>query len=172
MLCYELKMDHSLLKLIVNCTIKQLIMYPAFEILATLMACTFVSITAYGALTGQRSLLTLGLCFFSVIPVAGELYNYSMDNNTLHLALALTFLTQIIITLPFKANYGSSNASAFALSEKIGIAILVTNLLHGCLILSKEIGVPHQFGYLHFAVALIMTWTIVKTYITPNVRWK
>ncbi|MDB4289976.1 hypothetical protein N9887_02750 [Flavobacteriaceae bacterium] len=147
-------------------------MYPAFEVLATLVAFTFVSITAYGALTRQRSLFTLGLCFFNVIPVAGELYGYSMDNETFHLALILTFLTQIIITLPIKANYGSDNVSAYALSKKIGIAILVTNLLHGCLILSKEIGVPHQFGYLHFAVALIMTWTIIKTYITPNVRWK
>jgi len=138
-------------------------MYPAFEVLATLVAFTFVSITAYGALTRQRSLFTLGLCFFNVIPVAGELYGYSMDNETFHLALILTFLTQIIITLPIKANYGSDNVSAYALGKKIGIAILVTNLLHGCLILSKEIGVPHQFGYLHFAIALIMLYTVVRS---------
>ena len=147
-------------------------MYPAFEILATLVACTFVSITAYGALTRQRSLFTLGLCFFNVIPVAGELYGYSMDNETFHLALILTFLTQIIITLPIKANYGSDNVSAYALGKKIGIAILVTNLLHGCLILSKEIGVPHQLGYFHLAIAMILLYAVVIVPKKRNMRWK
>ena len=147
-------------------------MYPAFEILATIIAFTFVIIITYGVFTRQRDWFALGLCCFNIIPVAGELYNYSLDNKLLHVAIIMVFIPQIITTLPVKANYGSDNASAFALGRKIGLSVLVTNLLHGCFILGTALNVPHQFGYFHIVVALIMLYTIVKSNNKEGIHWK
>ena len=146
-------------------------MYPAFEILGSLIAFAFVTITALGVFTQHRGWFTLGICCFSIIPVVGELYNYSIYDELVHLGIIIVFITQIIITLPIKANYGSDNISAFALSKKIGFAILVTNLLHGCFILGTALNVPHQFGYFHLIIAFIMLYAIVKANYKKESRW-
>jgi hypothetical protein len=52
------------------------------------------------------------------------------------------------------------------------LSILATNLLHGCFILGAELDVPHQFGYLHIVVALIMFYTIVKSNSDEGIHWK
>ncbi len=147
-------------------------MNPTLEIVGTFWAIALISIAGYGALTRQRRWFTLGICLFSTIPIIAEALAYAQDDNLEHLAFVIVFLVQVIITLPINMRYGADNESSMALAQKIGFAIFVTELSTGYLILSTELGVPHQFGYLHFAVALIMAWTVVKTYITPNVRWK
>ena len=147
-------------------------MNPTLEIVGTFWAIALISIAGYGALTRQRSWFTLGICLFSTIPIIAEVLAYAQDDNLEHLAFVIVFLVQVIITLPINIRYSTDSESSMALAQKIGFAIFVTELSTGYLILSTELGVPHQFGYLHFAVALIMAWTIVKTYITPNVRWK
>ena len=146
--------------------------HPLFELLATVVTFTFVATTAYGAFTHQRNWFTLGICLFSIMPVVGELNNYLMDNELVHLAIILVFIGQIIISLPVKTSYGTKNSSAYALSIKIGLSIFVTNLLHGCFILSTPLNVPHQFGYFHLGIAIILLYSIIKSGSKKDVRWK
>ena len=81
-------------------------------------------------------------------------------------------MTQVIITLPVKAKYEADNLAAMGLRQKIGFSIIVANLYHGYLILSKTIAnVPVQFGIFHLCVAAIVLYAIVKSYTTPNARW-
>ena len=147
-------------------------MHPLFELLVTVITFTFVATTAYGAFTHQRNWFTLGICLFNVAPVVGEFHGYMLDNELVHLAIILVFIGQIIISLPVKTSYGTKNSSAFALSIKIGLSIFVTNLLHGCFILSTALNVPHQFGYFHLSIAIIMLYPIIKTGGKEDVRWK
>ena len=68
--------------------------------------------------------------------------------------------------------YGADNESSMALAQKIGFAIFVTELSTGYLILSTELGVPHQFGYLHLVVALIMLYTVVRSIAQKEIHWR
>ncbi|MDA9057182.1 hypothetical protein N9K49_04985 [Flavobacteriaceae bacterium] len=138
-------------------------MNPTLEIVGTLVGIILTSITAYGALTLQRSWFTLGICFFSTIPIIGEALAFAQDDNLVHLALVMVFLVQVVITLPLNIRYGVENPAAMALAQKIRYAILTANLCQGCLILNTELEVPHQFGYLHLVVALIMLYTVVRS---------
>jgi len=138
-------------------------MNPTLEIVGTLLGIILTSITAYGALTLQRSWFTLGICFFSTIPIIGEALAFAKDDNLVHLALVMVFLVQVVITLPLNIRYGVENPAAMALAQKIRYAILTANLCQGCLILNTELEVPHQFGYLHLVVALIMLYTVVRS---------
>lgn len=147
-------------------------MYPAFEIMTSLVAFTFIAILAYGVFTHQREWFTLGICCFNIIPLVGGFYYYSLNNELVHLAIIMVFMSQVIITLPVKINYGSDNSSAFVLGVKIGVSILLTNLFNGCFILSTELGIPNQFGYYHLAIALIMLYPIIKSNYKKDVRWK
>ena len=147
-------------------------MHPLFELLVTVITFTFVATTAYGAFTHQRNWFTLGICLFNVAPVVGEFHGYMLDNELVHLAIILVFIGQIIISLPVKTSYGTKNSSAYALSIKIGLSIFVTNLLHGCFILSTALNVPHQFGYFHLSIAIIMLYPIIKTGGKEDIRWK
>ena len=147
-------------------------MFPTFEILGFLIALLFVVVTACGVITLKKNWFALGICCFSIIPVVGELYNYSLDNKLLHLAIIIMFIPQIIVTIPVKPNYGNDNVSAFDLNKKIMLSILVPNLLHGCFILGAELDVPHQFGYLHLVVALIIFYTVLKSNSDEGIHWK
>jgi len=138
-------------------------MNPTLEIVGTLVGIILTSITAYGALTLQRSWFTLGICFFSTIPIIGEALAFAQDDNLVHLALVMVFLVQVVITLPLNIRYGVETPAAMALAQKIRYAILTANLCQGCLILNTELEVPHQFGYLHLVVALIMLYTVVRS---------
>ncbi len=147
-------------------------MNPTLEIVGTLVGIIFAAITVYGSVTRTRSWFTLGICFFSTLPIIGETLAYAQDDNLVHLALVLVFLVQVIITLPVNIRYGIENEAAMALAQKIGVAILVANLCQGYLILSEKLDVPHQFGYLHLVVAMIMLYTIVRSSIQKEVRWR
>ena len=147
-------------------------MNPSIEIVGTLLCVILTSITAYGALTRQRSWFTLGICFFSTMPIIGELLVYAEDDNLVHLALVMVFLVQVVITLPLNIRYGVENPTAKALAQKIGVAILTANLCQGSLVLNTELGVPHQFGYLHLVVALIMLYTVVRSITQKEIHWR
>ena len=102
-----------------------LVMLPAFEIFSTMAGVVFLTITTYGVLTENKSLLALGICLFSIIPRAGEIYLYSLSSKPIHLIFLLIFLSQLIISLPTKSN----PKVAFGLSKKASFAILIINLL-------------------------------------------
>ena len=147
-------------------------MNPTLEIVGTLSGILFAAITVYGSVTRTRSWFTLGICFFSTIPIIGEALNYAQDDNLMHLSIIMAYLVQVVICLPISVNYGSENLAAIALAQKIGVAILVANLCTGYLILSTKLGVPHKFGYLHLVVAMIMLYTVVRSSIQKEVRWR
>ena len=132
----------------------------------------FTSITAYGAFTAKRAWFFFGICFFSTIPVIGEAIDYSNDNELIYLILIMMFLVQVVITLPVSITYGAENRAANALGKKIAFAVLIANLFHAFLILSGELTVPHQFGYCHLAISLIMLCLILKTKNKKDLRWK
>ena len=134
-------------------------MLPGFEIIGFLSVVFFLAIMSYGALTKNNRLLSLGICLFSVIPIAGEVYHYLLSNHSIHLIFLVIFLIQMLVTLPT-----TSKAKTFVyLNTKTRIAILVVNLLHGCLILTVLLNVPFQFGYIHLVAALIIFYAIIKT---------
>jgi len=133
-------------------------MLPAFEIFSTMAGVVFLTITTYGVLTENKSLLALGICLFSIIPIAGEIYLYSLSSKPIHLIFLLIFLSQLIISLPTKSN----PKVAFGLSKKASFAILIINFSHGCLILSVLFDVPLQFGFMHLILALTMLYAVLK----------
>ena len=134
-------------------------MLPSFEIISSLSGVSFLIIMFYGALTKKNKLLSLGICLFSVIPITGEVYLYLLSNHSTHLIFLVIFLIQMLVTLPT-----TSKAKTFVyLNTKTRIAILVVNLLHGCLILTVLLNIPLQFGFMHLVAALIIFYTIIKT---------
>lgn len=140
-----------------------LLVNPSIEIIGTLHGTFFILLTAYGAMQRKKSLFHFGICFFCTLPVAGELIAYAQDNNTLRLFVIIMFLTQIILTLPSKMSYDYKNLAAMALSKRIGYSIMAINLFHGYVILNNILEVPLQFGYMHFAISLIMIYTLIRS---------
>ena len=148
-------------------------MSPIFITLITIIDFSFVSITAYGAYKRNRNWFALGLCFFSTIPIIGESMLYAQDVALVRLPVIIIFLTQVIITLPIGMKYGADNPAALAMSQKIGFAVGVANIGHGYLILSGTLNnVPIQFGVFHLCMASIVLYAIVRSYTTPNSRWR
>ena len=126
-------------------------MNPSIEIVGNIICAFFISIAAYGALKQKEEILLFGVCFFSTMPIIGELLAYAEDDNLLHLVIVMVFLVQVAITLPINVKYDVDNPAAVALSQKIGVAIVVANLCQGYLILNTELGVPHQFRLFSFS---------------------
>ena len=147
-------------------------MNPNAEIIGTFGSLFFATMTAYGAVTLKRSWFALGLCCFNTIPIIGESLNYAQDDNLVHLALIIIFLTQVIITLPINIRFDSKNLAAIALSRKIAAAILVANLSRGYLILNEKLDVPEQFGYIHLLVSLIIVYILVRSKIEKDACWR
>ena len=137
-------------------------MNPTLEILGTLSNSIFVLIAAYGAIKQKIDLFLFGICFFSIGSVISELIAYAQDDNVLHLFIIIMFLGQVIVTLPINTRFDEKNKAATALSNRIGCVILVINLFQGSLILNNYIDVPHQFGFMHLVIALIMLYTVLR----------
>jgi|TARA_B110000902_G_C14165749_1_gene534879 hypothetical protein len=147
-------------------------MNPSIEIVGNIICAFFISIAAYGAIKQKKEILLFGVCFFSTLPIIGELLAYAEDDNLLHLVIVMVFLVQVVITLPINVKYDVDNPAAVALSQKIGLAILVANLCQGYLVLNTELGVPHQFGYFHLAVVMILMYAVIIVPRKRNMHWK
>jgi len=147
-------------------------MNPSIEIVGNIICAFFISIAVYGALKQKKEILLFGVCFFSTTPIIGELLAYAEDDNLLHLVIVMVFLVQVVITLPINVKYDVDNPAAVALSQKIGLAILVANLCQGYLVLNTELGVPHQFGYFHLAVVMILMYAVIIVPRKRNMHWK
>ena len=73
------------------------------------------------------------------------------------------FLIQIILTLPSNMPYAHKDLAAMALSKRIGYSILALNLFQGYVVLNNILEIPLQFGYMHFAISLIMLYTLSRS---------
>lgn len=134
-------------------------MLPSFEILGSVAGVSCLITMSYGVLIKRYKFLSLGICLLSVIPVTVEVYLYLLSNHSIHLVILVIFLIQTMVTLPTI----SKAKTIVSLNTKMYIAILVVNLLHGCLILTVLLNVPLQFGYIHLVAALIIFYAIIKT---------
>lgn len=137
-------------------------MNPILEVVVNIFGSIFILLTAYGAIKQKSDIFLFGICFFSIFSVISELIAYAQDDNVLHLFIIIIFLGQVIVTLPINTRFDEKNKAATALSNRIGCAILVINLFQGALILNNYIDVPHQFGFMHLVIALIMLYTVLR----------
>jgi|TARA_Y100000385_G_C12722236_1_gene479172 hypothetical protein len=138
-------------------------MNPSIEIIGTLHGTVFILTAVYGAIQRKRNFFLFGICFFCTLPVAGETIAYAQDNNISRLFVIVMFLTQIILTLPSNIPYGYKELAAMALNKRIGYSILALNLFQGYVVLNNILEIPLQFGYMHFAISLIMFYTLIRS---------
>ena len=134
------------------------------EIIGILLSLFFILVAAYGTIKRKYNLFLFGICLHGTFPVGGEIMAFAKDENILHLVIAVMFLMQVIFTLPTSFRYGHKNKAALALSKRIGYALLIINLFAGYLILNDSIDAPHQVSYMHFAVSIIMFYTLMRSY--------
>ena len=138
-------------------------MNPILESASNTYGSIFILVAAYGAIKRIRDLFLFGICFFGAGLIIKEGIDYAQDNNIVHLFVIMVFLGQVILTLPINTSFDEKNKAAIALSNRIGCAILVINLFQGYLILSKSLDLPHQFGFMHLVIALIMLYTVLRS---------
>ena len=138
-------------------------MNPILESASNTYDSIFILVAAYGAIKRIRDLFLFGICLFGAGLIIKEGIGYAQDDNILHLFVIMMFLGQVILTLPINTPFDEKNKAATALSNRIGCAILVINLFQGALILNNYIDVPHQFGFMHLVIALIMLYTVLRS---------
>ncbi|MBT7851579.1 MAG: hypothetical protein HN714_08725 [Formosa sp.] len=137
-------------------------MNPSIEIGATFICFILILVALYGAIKQKREVLLFGVCFFSTLPIMGELFNYAEDSNIFHLVIIMVFIVQVVITLPIRAYDSDRNSLVVALNRKIGYGIITANVCQGILVLIEDINVPRHFGYMHFAICLIMLYSVIR----------
>lgn len=138
------------------------LMNPSIEIGATFICFILILVALYGAIKQKREVLLFGVCFFSTLPIMGELFNYAEDSSVFHLVIIMVFIVQVVISLPITASDDVSNSLVVALNRKIGYGIITANLCQGLLVLTEDINVPHRFGYAHFVISLIILYSIIR----------
>lgn len=137
-------------------------MNPITETVGNFICLILLSISAYGAIKQKREVLLFGVCFFSTLPIIGESIAYAKNDNILHLVIIMVFIVQVVISLPITASDDVSNSQVVALNRKIGYGIITANLCQGLLVLIEDINVPRHFGYMHFAICLIMLYSVIR----------
>ena len=138
-------------------------MNPILESAGNIFCFIFILVAAYGAIKRIRDLFLFGICLFGAGLIIKEGIGYAQDDNILHLFVIMMFLGQVILTRPINTSFDEKNKAAMALSNRIGCAILVINLFQGYLILSKSLDLPHQFGYMHLVIAIIMLYSVLRS---------
>lgn len=143
----------------------------ALDIFFTISSIVFTGLTVYGAITLKRSLLLYGICLYSILPILGESKSFLENGELVHLTIIMAFIAQLIIAFPTKPNYGPDNLAATSLAKKIGLAILITNLVQGYIIVGMSLGVPTRYGYCHLIIAAAMLFVIVRSFNKPEMKW-
>ena len=141
------------------------------DIIAIVLFCNFLSIIIYGIIKRKRKLFLFGLCLYNMTPIIRESLAYAVDDNLIHLVIILTFMVLIILCLPVSTAYGANNQAAVALSKKIGVAIVITNLFTGYLILNGELDVEPIFGYFHLVIVAVIIYVIIITSQKKKLMW-
>lgn len=113
----------------------------------------------------NRSNFLIGTFIFSLLPVIGEFNVYNQSGNWGNIATITAFIGISIVVFPSKINYGSDNIAAVHLARKIGIAILVVNLLQALIILNLRDDVPFQFALMHLVESILMIIMLSKVSI-------
>jgi len=119
----------------------------------------------YGIINMNRSNFLIGTFIFSLLPVIGEFNVYNQSGNWGNIATITAFIGISIVVFPSKINYGSDNIAAVHLARKIGIAILVVNLLQALIILNLRNDVPFQFALMHLVESILMIIMLSKVSI-------
>ena len=127
-----------------------------------------ILIAAFGALKMNRRNLLLGTFLYSLLPVIGESNQFHATGDYGNLITAVAFLCAAIITFPNRITYSSENQAAVKLAQKIGLSVIVLNVLQGYVlqgyvIMKVRTDVPIQFAYAHLTLALIFVYVIIKS---------
>lgn len=128
----------------------------------SIFGAAMVLLTLYGAVVANRKFFLSGLCFFSILPIIGEMMGYNADKASVHIIVALVFVAQFILMFPNTIEYGKENIAAGKLVVKISLAVLVFNIGGIIYIFCLNAGVPHRFGYCHIAFSLMILYIIFK----------
>jgi len=135
----------------------------ALSLFFTVSSIVTIAIAAYGAIKMNRKNLILGTFLYSLLPVIGESNQFHLTGDYGNLITAVAFLCAAIISFPSKISYDSKNTTAVHLARKIGLSIIVLNILQGYIVLQLRTDVPAQYGYAHLALALIFVYMIIKS---------
>ena len=122
-----------------------------------------ILIAAFGALKMNRRNLLFGTFLYSLLPVIGESNQFHATGDYGNLITAVAFLCAAIITFPNRITYSSENQAAVKLAQKIGLSVIVLNVLQGYVIMKVRTDVPIQFAYAHLTLALIFVYVIIKS---------
>jgi peptidoglycan/LPS O-acetylase OafA/YrhL len=122
-----------------------------------------ILIAAFGALKMNRRNLLLGTFLYSLLPVIGESNQFHATGDYGNLITAVAFLCAAIITFPNRITYSSENQAAVKLAQKIGLSVIVLNVLQGYVIMKVRTDVPIQYAYAHLSLALIFVYVIIKS---------
>ena len=122
-----------------------------------------ILIAAFGALKMNRRNLLLGTFLYSLLPVIGESNQFHATGDYGNLITAVAFLCAAIITFPNRITYSSENQAAVKLAQKIGLSVIVLNVIQGYVIMKVRTDVPIQFAYAHLTLALIFVYVIIKS---------
>jgi peptidoglycan/LPS O-acetylase OafA/YrhL len=122
-----------------------------------------ILIAAFGALKMNRRNLLLGTFLYSLLPVIGESNQFHATGDYGNLITAVAFLCAAIITFPNRITYSSENQAAVKLAQKIGLSVIVLNVIQGYVIMKVRTDVPIQYAYAHLTLALIFVYVIIKS---------
>ena len=111
----------------------------------------------------NRRNLLLGTFLYSLLPVIGESNQFHLTGDYSNLITAVAFLCAAIISFPSKITYDSKNIAAVHLARKIGLSIIILNIIQGYIVLQLRTDVPSQYGYAHLVLALIFVYMIIKS---------
>jgi len=135
----------------------------ALTIFFTVGSIVTIAIAAYGAIKMNRRNLLLGTFLYSLLPVLGESNQFHLTGDYGNLITAAAFLCAAIVSFPSKISYTLENQAAVKLAQKIGLSIMILNILQGYIILQIRTDVPDLYGYAHFTLALIFIYMILKS---------
>lgn len=135
----------------------------ALTIFFTVASVVTIAIAAYGAIKTNRRTLLLGTFLYSILPVIGESNQFHLTGDYGNLVTIAAFLCAAIITFPSKITYDSKNTAAVHLARKIGLSIVVLNVLQGYVLLQLRTDVPAFYAYFHLVLALVYVYMIIKS---------
>ena len=135
----------------------------ALTIFFTIASVVAIAIAAYGAIKMNRKTLLLGTFLYSILPVIGESNQFQLTGDYGNLVTIAAFLCAAIITFPSKITYDSKNTAAVHLARKIGLSIVVLNVIQGYVLLQLRTDVPAFYAYFHLVLALVYVYMIVKS---------
>jgi len=134
-----------------------------YQFFFTVSSIVTIAIAAYGGIKMNRRNLLLGTFLYSLLPVIGESNQFHLTGDYSNLITAVAFLCAAIISFPSKITYDSKNIAAVHLARKIGLSIIILNIIQGYIVLQLRTDVPAQYGYAHLVLALIFVYMIIKS---------